>query len=374
MAGIRISNLPSGGQLQNNDVIPIARSGLTYSIKGDVIFPITEEKIGNESVSNRTLSSYNISLDKLRTISSYTVLGNDTHVQGAVQSVKVSTEMIAGSAITSEKIANEQIKDINIETNTIDYKKLKKSINGNIVLGSTVSNGDIVETQILGDMIANNAITSDKIAVGGVNESNIQSEAVTRNNIKNNEVTFSKLQQVGFITNSVVGYINANTDAQVVKINSNMISEGFGLVPQFGIIMYSGSIFSIPTGWALCDGTNGTPDLRERFIVGAGTSNNTSVVGTTAYNIGDSGGLNSVTLDLSQLPAHGHPYSDYYINTAVVRPTGNVGFELNPFTGGGVTNVTETGANLSRNTNNAGGGLSHENRPPFYALAFIMKL
>lgn len=53
-----------------------------------------------------------------------------------------------------------------------------------------------------------------------------------------------------------------------------------GNVPQGGIIMWSGSIASIPADWALCDGTNGTPDLRDKFVVGAGS----------AYNVGDAGG------------------------------------------------------------------------------------
>jgi len=51
-------------------------------------------------------------------------------------------------------------------------------------------------------------------------------------------------------------------------------TTGGGFVPIGGIIMWSGS--SIPTGWGLCDGTQGTPDLRNRFIVGSGSSYATS--------------------------------------------------------------------------------------------------
>lgn len=54
-------------------------------------------------------------------------------------------------------------------------------------------------------------------------------------------------------------------------------------VPTGGIIMWSGSIGSIPSGYVICDGTNGTPDLRDRFIVGAGTS----------YSVGNGGGFAS---------------------------------------------------------------------------------
>ncbi len=67
-------------------------------------------------------------------------------------------------------------------------------------------------------------------------------------------------------------------------------------IPKGLIAMWSGSIEAIPTGWALCDGQNGTPDLRDRFIVGAGNS----------YDVGDTGGEERVTLSSSQIPRHRH--------------------------------------------------------------------
>jgi microcystin-dependent protein len=66
--------------------------------------------------------------------------------------------------------------------------------------------------------------------------------------------------------------------------------------PVGGIILWSGSIASVPFGWALCNGTSGTPDLRDRFVVGAGST----------YAVGATGGANTVTLDSSQIPSHTH--------------------------------------------------------------------
>jgi microcystin-dependent protein len=71
------------------------------------------------------------------------------------------------------------------------------------------------------------------------------------------------------------------------------------LVPPGAIIMWSGSVNDIPVGWALCDGSNGTPDLRDRFIVGAGG----------AYSPGNTGGAESVTLTVAQMPQHNHSAS-----------------------------------------------------------------
>jgi microcystin-dependent protein len=67
-------------------------------------------------------------------------------------------------------------------------------------------------------------------------------------------------------------------------------------IPAGIISMWGGSIGAIPVGWALCDGADGRPDLRDRFIVGAGST----------YAIGATGGANTVTLTADQIPSHTH--------------------------------------------------------------------
>lgn len=127
-------------------------------------------------------------------------------------------------------------------------------------------------------------------------------------------------------------------------------------VPVGGIIMWSGAIGSIPSGWALCNGqTVGsvvTPDLRDRFIVGAGGG----------YSVGATGGANSVTLTTDQIPSHSHNYLLYQpasFGNELEQSGSPDGARL-----GGVTNTTGT----------TGGGQAHENRPPYYALAYIMRI
>jgi hypothetical protein len=70
---------------------------------------------------------------------------------------------------------------------------------------------------------------------------------------------------------------------------------GSGMLPVGGIVIWSGSVGSIPTGWFLCDGANGTPDLRNDFVIGAGG----------AYAVGATGGSNTITA----VPAHTHTFS-----------------------------------------------------------------
>jgi len=124
-----------------------------------------------------------------------------------------------------------------------------------------------------------------------------------------------------------------------------------GIVPSGAIIMWSGAANAIPTGFVLCDGNNNTPDLRNRFVVGAGSGSN--------YNVNDTGGADSVTLTVNQIPAHTHTYIDQYVAI-------DNGYRPWP------ANNNDCAAR-NVNSGSTGGGQSHENRPPYYALCFIMK-
>ena len=154
-----------------------------------------------------------------------------------------------------------------------------------------------------------------------------------------------------------------------------LLSGQTSLVPAGVILLWSGSIASIPSGWNLCDGTNGTPDLRNRFVVAAGDT----------YAVGATGGADSVTLDASQMPAHTHTFSGSTNTTGAhthTVPNGNSGGASTVILNGNArsndTNTSTSSAGdhshtFSGTTASTGGGTSHKNRPPYYALAYIMK-
>ena len=152
-----------------------------------------------------------------------------------------------------------------------------------------------------------------------------------------------------------------------------LLSGQTSLVPAGVILLWSGSIASIPSGWNLCDGTNGTPDLRNRFVVAAGDT----------YAVGATGGADSVTLDASQMPAHTHTGTTstdgaHNHNVSVQAATIQDCQRDNSYfrgDGGLTTYTTTTNGNHSHTftTASTGGGGSHENRPPYYALAYIQK-
>jgi len=140
-----------------------------------------------------------------------------------------------------------------------------------------------------------------------------------------------------------------------VKVNSGATALEFvapiAAIPSGGIIMWSGSIASIPSGWYLCDGNNGTPNLKDKFIVGAGGS----------YAVGATGGEAHHTLVGAELPAHTHEVPQRSI------PGGPDGSAYTT-----ATYQTDR-TNQTDVTTAFGGGAGHENRPPYYALCFIMK-
>ncbi|GAM11327.1 hypothetical protein OR1_03640 [Geobacter sp. OR-1] len=133
-------------------------------------------------------------------------------------------------------------------------------------------------------------------------------------------------------------------------------------IPKGGIIMWSGT--TVPEGWALCDGTNGTPNLLDKFIVGAGSG----------YTLGATGGESTHILTVAEMPRHNHTDAGHLH----VQPGGWSPLYIQPgggnysrSSGSGYASVDAYGyANISYTGSNA----AHENRPPYYALAFIMKL
>lgn len=189
---------------------------------------------------------------------------------------------------------------------------------------------------------------------------------------------------------NVTGSIAAS--GTVTASNYGLNSNGNGPVPAGGIIMWSGSITAIPFGWALCDGSSGTPDLRERFIVGAGTSDNITVINGGAYSQGSSGGQNLVGLSMSNIPSHTHTMASAGSHSHTVKGqwggdngdhsnddavgAGDKGRNENSFYFDHTSSIAGAHTHTINPTGGDGSGnaVAHENRPPYYALAFIMKL
>ena len=142
-------------------------------------------------------------------------------------------------------------------------------------------------------------------------------------------------------------------------LNVSGAVSGDGSIPLGAIVIWKGQASDIPAGWALCDGqvANGwkTPDLRARFVPGAGGG----------YSVGKTGGEASHRLTEAELPSHRHSYSFKGADLDLSWKNNNYFYDASRH---------YNDNNNSRNTNYTGDGAAHENRPPFYALCYIMRV
>lgn len=194
----------------------------------------------------------------------------------------------------------------------------------------------------------------------------------------------SSLNVGGALTVAGTTTLSANPttalEAATKQYVDNTVAGGF---PSGGIIMWSGSVASIPSGWLLCNGSSGTPDLRDRFIVGAGST----------YAVGATGGsANAVVV------AHTHTYSGntgsagshrHGLNantggtikilgtqTSKVGGIDNQNSEVWQYSYNGYNIMEEAGSHthsFSGTTSSNGSSGTNANLPPYYALCFIMK-
>ena len=162
-------------------------------------------------------------------------------------------------------------------------------------------------------------------------------------------------------TNPIQSIASVGTAGQVLT------SNGAGALPTMQaafvsgmVIIWSGSVASIPTGWLLCNGSSSTPDLRDRFVVGAGST----------YAVDATGGSANASL-----PSHTHtatvtdPQHNHTTNAAGGGAQSGGGATL--FTGSGTTGNASTGITVANSTE--GVSATNANLPPYYALCYIMK-
>ena len=146
-----------------------------------------------------------------------------------------------------------------------------------------------------------------------------------------------------------------------------LLSAGGSSTPTWGstfvagmIMLWSGSSATIPTGWLLCDGTNSTPDLRNRFVVGA----------TSTYAVGATGGsADAIVVSHTHTatvtdPGHTH-------NAAILGSGSNINANPGVAITTSATSSSTTGITVSNSTTGSSG--TNANLPPYYALCYIMK-
>ena len=159
------------------------------------------------------------------------------------------------------------------------------------------------------------------------------------------------------------GEFTHTLNSDTVNVTNLNATNCLAFVPVRSIVMWSGTAADallIPNNWKLCDGTNGTPDLRNRFIVGAGDD----------YDLGDTGGTTSFSLVADNIPAHQHQFRVEYKDRIEVFGSSETSFWATSY------NWSDTGVTTTRNTSPFGKTVPDpiSVTPPYYALAYIMRI
>ena len=223
------------------------------------------------------------------------------------------------------------------------------TVNGLTLTGTVTSSGNLTLGGTLSNVNLASAVTGTlPVSNGGTGQTSL-----TANNVILGNGT------------SAVGFVAPGANGNVLTSNGTTWTSASAFVSGM-IIMWSGSIASIPSGWVLCNGSNGTPDLRDRFIVGAGSS----------YAVAATGGSKDAIV-----VSHTHTGTTASNGNHVHSVTGTSTSPIGAYGGGGTnmgnyttSNTSSAGAHTHTfTTDSTGSSGTNANLPPYYALAFIMK-
>ena len=454
IAGAGSSNIVAGINTTSS-----MRVGGDSSFSEDLVVTGTSRVTGILTVGtgSLTITDRDINAAGVATCGNFKTGSTNVHSVGveaaAINSLGADTPIGAGSTIYNSGSA--------VFTGIVTAAALE--VAGNITVGGVLTYNDVKNVDsigvitarsnisalgnIIGDGATNisgmNNFTATTFYGSGANLSGIDATQIFTGNTSVQTVDTGSDGHVKFTTEGSerlrvskdgaigLGGANYGSSGQVIHSQgsgSAAVWSTFQGVPSGVIMMWSGAENAIPSGWYLCNGSNSTPDLRNKFIVGAGAG----------YSVGNTGGSNTVTLSTSQIAAHSHTTNNHNHSVSVSDPghghsvsdpghghsmsVSDPGHQHNtsvtgaklfpgyggahvPYGGGGGypgthfnmsnantgismsassanTGVSASNANTSLSvstgnanpsTNNTGGGSAHENRPPYYALCYIMK-
>ena len=234
------------------------------------------------------------------------------------------------------------------------------------------------DSAITSAKIPTDAVGESEIISGGVRTDEIQDDAVITTKINNSAVTTDKIADLDVTTAKINNDAVTNAKIAANAVQTDQIQNGVvtlakcaasltnALVPVKGIIMYSGATAGIPSNWSLCNGTNGTPDLRNDFVMPSGD----------LYTAGNTGGSKDAvvvshthTLDtIVGVGDHSHGYNGGNLKSLASDAAGNDDYASGGGQTGGAGNHSHT-VTLA----NTGSSGTNANLPPYFALAYIMR-
>lgn len=258
------------------------------------------------------------------------------------------------------------------ETDTLDWMQAAYSIFN--AIGHVVGNYTIISgCEVNGANVSDGVVFVDgelyKFVGGNIQTTVRVLETATQKEFENGDVKDVHFERyVTFASGTgAINWSEFKRPETLKSLSSRILPAGTN--PQ----LFSGDVNAIPEGWQLCDGTNNTPDLRKRFIVGYDDTE-------PDYDaIGKAGGTKEVTLTEAQMPSHNHSGSANSAGSHSHTFTAYVQSGSNSGSGGEAAGYFQSRSTSSAgshthtlNINSKGGGQAHENRPPYYVLAYII--
>jgi hypothetical protein len=158
-----------------------------------------------------------------------------------------------------------------------------------------------------------------------------------------------------------------------------LLSAGGSTTPTWGsaipsgiITMWSGTIATIPTGWYLCNGSNGTPDLRDKFIIGANADSGGAAKTNVTGSYTQTGGTkDAIVVSHTHTATVTDPGHNHTVGISAISDSGSGSPPRMTNSGTTDTSTATTGISVAISTTGSSG--TDQNLPPYYALAFIMK-
>ena len=362
---LRLNLTGTSGGAQNLVVPAIQKNYLVNNGTADTITVKTPSGSGIGVPSGKTMWVYNNGSSVVDAVTAVTSLQSDG-------GVTVDEMTLDGDTLTAtDDFIIDAVGDITLDADagTIKFKDGGTDIgffnagSSNFIMQSSISDKDIIFKGTDGGSVIT-ALTLDMSAAG--------------------EAQFNAgITSPGTVTSSGTLAVTGNLTVDGASGSSGQVltSAGSGATPTWGdafvsgmIMLWSGSTGSIPSGWVLCNGSNSTPDLRNRFVVGAGDT----------YSVDATGGSADATLvshthtatssvtdpGHKHLSAQGVEFPAYGTRGAINSLTGPDGARAD---GQAFNQTVSTGISVSTSISTAGSSATNANLPPYYALAYIMK-
>lgn len=270
-----------------------------------------------------------------------------------------STVAHGGITVSSEGIYKDSDGPLNIYTNSGEVSFSSNTTLTNVVGDETKPNS-VPNMEQLKD-----SVDSVKTAIP-TKTSQIQNDSgyITENDIPEiptkvsqleNDSNFAYLDDIPTKNSQLENDSNFATEQFVkdsiadIEVGGGNVSKTFLInAPVGAVIIWSGTEDSVPVGWSVCNGDNGTLDLRDKFVLGSGT----------AHNVGETGGSEEVALTIKQMPSHSHSYTKETFQKGKAD-TGNLLYTYYTYS--------------YESTSSVGGNEPHSNMPPYYTALYIQK-